>query len=125
MEKLKTARQAFLTLEQGLRITEQHELKRDAIIQRFEYTVDTVWKATKETLLRTYSVDVRYPKEAFQRAFTVNLITEEICAALLKAVDDRNISSHTYSMAKADEIYSRIPNHAVAIGQLLAAMENA
>ena len=122
MEKLKSARQAYNTLHEALAFAE-HELKRDAVIQRFEYTADTAWKAAKETLLQRCSVDVRYPKEAFQKAFIASIITEEICAALLKAVDDRNLTSHTYSLLKADEIYSRIPAHAKAFSQLLDALE--
>lgn len=124
MEKLKSARQAHSTLQAALALAE-HELKRDAVIQRFEYTADTSWKAAKEILLRRYSIDVRYPKEAFQNAFTVSLIAEDVCLALLKAVDDRNLTSHTYSLLKAEEIYSRIPKHAAAFGQLLDALEKA
>lgn len=124
MEKLTQARQAYRTLHEALACAE-HELKRDAVIQRFEYTADTAWKAAKETLLRRYSMDVRYPKEAFQKAFTAALITEEVCAALLRAVDDRNLTSHTNSLLKADEIYARIPAHATAFAKLLDALEAA
>jgi hypothetical protein len=124
MEKLVSARQAYSTLEQALGAAE-HELKRDAVIQRFEYTTDTSWKAAKEILRSRFSVDVRYPKEAFQKSFLVGLVNEEVCAALLKVVDDRNLSSHTYSMTTADEIYARIPDHAAALRTLLSALENA
>ena len=125
MEKLSSARQAFITLETGLHFTVEHELKRDAVIQRIEYTADTTWKAAKEVLLRRYSLDVRFPKEAFQKCFLVGLVNEETCAALLRLVDDRNITAHTYSMAKAEEIYGRIPAHAATLGKLLSALENA
>jgi nucleotidyltransferase substrate binding protein (TIGR01987 family) len=121
MEKLNTARQAHQTLLTALAYPE-HELKRDAVVQRFEYTADSVWKATKEVLLRRNSVDVRYPKEAFQKAFLVGLISENLCTALLKVVDDRNYTSHTYSEIKVTEIYGRIPAHAAVIGELLDAL---
>jgi nucleotidyltransferase substrate binding protein (TIGR01987 family) len=124
MEKLSTARQAWLTLEQALR-AEEHELKRDAVIQRFEYTADATWKAAKEVMLRRFSMDVRYPKEAFQKAFLVGLVDEANCAALLDVVDDRNLTSHTYSLLKADEIFARIPLHADVLDKLLSALENA
>ncbi len=124
MERLTSALQAHRTLQEALLLPE-HALKRDATIQRFEYTADTAWKAAKETLLRRHSVDVRFPKEAFQKCFLVGLVTEEVCAALLKAVDDRNLSSHTYSETRAEEIYSRIPAHAQAFARLLEVLETA
>jgi nucleotidyltransferase substrate binding protein (TIGR01987 family) len=122
MEKLNTARKAHHTLVQAIAFP-KHELKRDAVVQRFEYTADSAWKAAKEILLRHHSLDVRYPKEAFQKTFLVGLISENLCAALLSAVDDRNYTSHTYSEIKVTEIYGRIPAHSDAFGELLTALE--
>lgn len=44
-ERLTIARQALDTLDEVLAIAEPSQIVRDAAIQRFEYTLEAVWKA--------------------------------------------------------------------------------
>lgn len=118
MEKLATAERALVTLQEALR--EPYSVYiRDATIQRFEYTSEAAWKALQAYLLRVEKVEARHPRGCYQEAFTIGLVDESLCLALQKALDDRNLASHTYVEALAKYIYARIPQHVSALGQLL------
>lgn len=67
---------------------------RDALIQRFEFTFETAWKAAYRWL-RARGADVA--EEAFAvlpRAFANRLVTDEGAWNLMRKM--RNLTSHTY-----------------------------
>ncbi len=88
-----------------------YQWMRNSEIQCFEYTIDTLWKLLKEYLLYAYkvSVEVPTPKKVFRECLNVNFITDEEFAQLLKAIDARNVTSHTYHEELAEEISKDIP----------------
>ncbi|MFH1499449.1 MAG: HI0074 family nucleotidyltransferase substrate-binding subunit [Verrucomicrobiota bacterium] len=119
MEKLTQARRALSTLDDVLR-QPLDEFVRDATLQRFEYTTEAVWKALQTHLRQREKVEERHPRGVFNTAFKLGLITEGHCLALQAAVDDRNLTSHTYVEGLAKMIHARVPAHAQAFRELLA-----
>lgn len=122
MERLKLAREnahhALETLEQIL--TEPvSTIVRDASIQRFEYTFETVWKLLKVYLLEIQGIDAGSPKACFREAFKVGILTQEQTEQGMKMTDDRNLTSHTYIEAVAAAVYSRIHIYAGLMRLLL------
>jgi nucleotidyltransferase substrate binding protein (TIGR01987 family) len=115
MERLKRAREnaryALNTLEQILK-EPVGTIVRDASIQRFEYTFETVWKLLKVYLLEMQGVDAGSPKACFREAFKVGILTQEQTEQGMKMTDDRNLTSHTYIEAIAALVYSRLHAHA-------------
>lgn len=80
----------------------------DASIRRFGFTVDLSLKLLKR-ILESERVEVQFPKEVLQEAYKGKLIDDE--TLWLQMLKDRNLSSHTYNQALADEIYERIQGY--------------
>ena len=90
---------------------QEAQILQDSLIQRFEYSVDTVWKYLKEYLYVKKGVEEVHPKSIFRECLKAKLINKEESEQLIKMVDDRNLTSHTYNEILAKDIGSRIPKH--------------
>lgn len=95
---------------------------RDALIQRFEFTFESAWKAAYRWL-RARGVAVG--DEAFAvlpRALALGLIADE--AAWAEMRQKRNLTSHTYDEALAVEVAAFVRARAVALfDELLATLQ--
>jgi len=79
---------------------------RDGVIQRFEFTTELAWKATREYLLDQGFVEVNSPKSVMKEAFSYGLIkNDEIWVQIL---NDRNLTSRIYKEDISIEICNRI-----------------
>ena len=79
---------------------------RDGVIQRFEFTTELAWKATREYLLDQGFVEINSPKAVMKEAFCYGLIkNDEIWVQIL---NDRNLTSHIYKEDVSIEICNRI-----------------
>ncbi len=90
---------------------------RDASIQRFEYTVDTCWKALKVILLEKYGIEVSSPKETMRAAFKENIINND--PLWLQMIDDRNATSHIYNENLAEKIFSHFYHYDKLFAELV------
>lgn len=117
-ERIETASAALSTLEEALR-EPFSKLVRDAAIQRFEYTHETVWKAAQAYLAEREGERQNTPKAAFRACFRAGLIDEEQGRLAVEMVDDRNRTSHTYKEAIAQRIFERLPAYAALMRELL------
>jgi nucleotidyltransferase substrate binding protein (TIGR01987 family) len=77
----------------------------DATIQRFEFTFELAWRFLRDYFFER-DIELNYPKEVLQQAFSVNLINNE--NIWIKMLKDRNMTSHTYDERLANEIFLRI-----------------
>ena len=84
------------------------EIVRDATIQRFEYTFESFWKFLKEYLRECEGIICNSPKSCFREVQSSGLITEQQALNCLQMSDDRNLTSHTYIEAVAEQIFRRI-----------------
>ena len=76
-KKYKSASRALGTL--GEVLNEEYSLiVRDAAIQRFEYTYETVWKTIKVYLREDEGIVANPPKSVFREALTTRLLSDEI-----------------------------------------------
>jgi nucleotidyltransferase substrate binding protein (TIGR01987 family) len=80
----------------------------DASIQRFEFTIELLWKLLKRILVFE-GIETTSPKHVLQEAYQTKLIDDE--QLWLNMLTDRNLTSHTYDEELADEIYSRIKKY--------------
>lgn len=81
---------------------------RDGAIQRFEFCIELAWKTTREYLLAQGFSDINSPKSVMREAYAYNIIDDE--QLWVKALNDRNLTSHVYDETTADEIFTRICN---------------
>ena len=75
-------------------------LERAGLIRLFEISFELAWKTLKDMLLYE-GYDVNSPKSAIKQAFANGIITEG--ELWIKALDGRNLFSHTYSNDLAEE----------------------
>ncbi len=92
-------------LQEGLLCDDSVDVKSDAVIQRFEFTIELFWKVLKK-ILATQEIEVFTPREVMQNAYQAKLIDDEdVWIAMLK---DRNATSHVYNENDAYQIFKRI-----------------
>ena len=126
MEKLKERLEVF---EAALKTLEEinrqpaSTIVRDATIQRFEYTTETAWKALKHFLLEHEGIECNTPKGCARECFKAGLLDEEETNELLRLINDRNLSSHTYIQELAQKIASTIPEYTCLLRKIADRIE--
>jgi nucleotidyltransferase substrate binding protein (TIGR01987 family) len=80
----------------------------DGTIQRFEFCYEQAWK-TLQRFARFMGFDPRSPRDVFRVAYKQGWIEDE--DLWLSMLNDRNLTSHTYRVALALEIYSRVKSY--------------
>ncbi|MCX6132092.1 MAG: HI0074 family nucleotidyltransferase substrate-binding subunit, partial [Proteobacteria bacterium] len=75
------------------------DVVRDATILRFEFCVELAWKSAKKILGTSSSA----PKTVI-REMAQNSLIEDV-EFWLEAIDQRNLSSHTYKEDLAEQVY--------------------
>jgi nucleotidyltransferase substrate binding protein (TIGR01987 family) len=92
---------AFLLLEESVQMEEYTKIERAGLIQFFEITFELSWKLLKD-YLESSGYLVKSPRDAIKKAFQVEIIQEG--HHWIDALDDRNITVHTYNEELAEEI---------------------
>ncbi|MCE5286495.1 MAG: nucleotidyltransferase substrate binding protein [Pelosinus sp.] len=101
-------------------------MERDAIIQRFEFTFEAVWKAAQSYLRAVEGMDIASPKGVVRACREVGIFNETDSILALKMTDDRNLTVHTYNEPLAIAIYERIPGYYLLLdGWLMKMAERA
>ena len=95
-----------------LNLDDEMDIKRDAVIQRFEFTFELLWKLIKKIAKRE-QIDVVSPRSAFKVGFRLQIINDEKQAFSL--IEARNLMSHVYSQEYADNVYDLINKSAVKV----------
>lgn len=108
-ERIDAAERAVGRLNEALRRPDPGDIERDAAIQRFEFTFETVWKAAQACLQTIEGVDAASPKSVIRACREIGLLDATDAVLALRMADDRNLTVHTYNESLAEQIYSRIP----------------
>lgn len=96
---LKNFQKAIQRLEEAL-LQPKTEFMRDSVIQRFEFCVELAWKAAK----RSMGTQTSSPKDVI-REMAQSAYIEDV-SLWLRAIDMRNLSSHTYEEDLAEKVYA-------------------
>lgn len=102
-EKIEQFNSALKTLEE-LMTEKKTNVIRDASIQRFEYSVETFWKALKVYLKENKGIDAPTPKDAVRKSGSADLFSSDEVEFALEMIDDRNETSHLYNQKRADAL---------------------
>lgn len=101
---------ALLQLEAMLKETNRPDYFDDALIQRFEFTLEMFWKLLRMVVAGITDEDPAFPKQTFTLAFQAKLIDQpHVWENMLK---DRNTVAHTYDENYAHEVAQRVPTYA-------------
>lgn len=95
-------------LEAALAIPELDIIQRAGLIQFFEISFELSWKTLKDYLEEQGFVDVKSPRTAIKKAFEINLVSDG--HTWLQALEDRNLTAHTYDEETAIEVVQLIRN---------------
>ena len=84
---------------------------RDSSIQRFEYSVDTLWKYLKIYLEIKYNIIVTIPAPAniVRESSKLKIITEKNAEIVLEMIKSRNMTSHIYQEEIAEVLAQSLP----------------
>ena len=107
IERQAEVRNAAARLQEAVAQPES-SIVRDAVIQRFEFSFELVWKTLKLYLERQ-GHECGGPRPTLKKAFAEGLIaTPEEADVWLQMLDDRNLTSHAYDEALATRIYQHV-----------------
>lgn len=120
--RLEIARTALSTLREVLG-EPKTSIVRDAAIQRFEYSFETVWKAAQRHLRDREGLEHPSPSRVVRACHALGLLDESQARLGLRMVEDRNLTVHTYNERLAEEIYSRLASYSTLMEAWLDAMD--
>jgi nucleotidyltransferase substrate binding protein (TIGR01987 family) len=115
-ERLDDFGRAFARLGEVMKLPVD-DIVRDAAIQRFEFTYETAWKAMK-LYLEFKGLDVRNPQDTLRAALQQGLIDDGNAWSMLH--EKRNLTSHTYNEATANEVYEFVKRDGLRLFEYLA-----
>ena len=96
---------AFTLLDQAIEIAAPSEVERAGIIQFFEMSFELAWKLLKD-YLEAEGFTIRSPRDALKQAFQAHLIEDG--HIWIDALQDRNLTAHTYDEATAIAVEDKI-----------------
>lgn len=120
---------AILSFEKSLEIDLKKfsEFEGDIIkngqIQKFEYTIELLWKTLKKFFEVKREKIFLYPKDVIKACFAEELIDENNYLILIDAIESRNLLSHVYKIEMFDLIYPQLNLYAKAIRYTVTAIE--
>ncbi len=103
--------EAHCRLKEAVNLKQETDIKRDAVIKRFEFTYELLWKTYKK-IARLQKLDYFSPKACFQFAFKSGLIEDE--QLFVEIIDARNKTTHVYSEEEAKKIYNFVKEKVIS-----------
>lgn len=98
---------AFNLLDRTVKIENLSEVEKGGLIQFYEVCFELAWKIMKD-YLESEGYIVKTPKQTIRQAFQIELIDDG--ELWLMALEDRNLTSHTYDESTTDKIVNKILN---------------
>lgn len=111
-ERINTAQRALTKLHELAVKPDLSDVERDALIQRFEFSFELLWKCAKEYLYVVEGIDAASPKKVIRCCRELGLLDDEQTREALQMADDRNLTTHTYDETFAQAVEERIRRYA-------------
>lgn len=115
-QRFQNFERSYQLLEDTLRISRPSDAERAGLIQFFEMTFELGWKLMKD-YLEDQGFSVNSPKEAIKQAFQSELIEDG--HGWVDALNDRNLTTHTYQEETAVKVEQKIRNDYFTLLQAL------
>lgn len=111
-ERFELAQKALNKLHELAVKPDLSDVERDALIQRFEFSFELLWKCAKEYLYVVEGIDAASPKKVIRCCRELGLLDDEQTREALQMADDRNLTTHTYDETFAQAVVERIRRYA-------------
>jgi len=98
-------KRAFSLLESVIDQDELNDAERAGLIKFFEMAFELSWKLLKD-YLEAEGYNVKSPREAIKQAFQIGIIEDG--QTWLIALEDRNLTTHTYDEETAKKVEQSI-----------------
>ncbi|WP_278675201.1 HI0074 family nucleotidyltransferase substrate-binding subunit [Acidaminococcus fermentans] len=108
---MKTAQRALAKLHELAVKSDLSDVERDALIQRFEFSFELLWKCAKEYLYVVEGIDAASPKKVIRCCRELGMLDDRQTLEALQMVDDRNLTTHTYDETFAKAVVERIRSY--------------
>jgi nucleotidyltransferase substrate binding protein (TIGR01987 family) len=95
-------------LEEAMKINNPDIIQRAGLIQFFEMSFELAWNTLKDYLEEQGFIDVKSPRAAIKKAFETGLVADG--HTWLQALEDRNLTSHTYDENTTNQVVELIRN---------------
>ena len=107
MERQANAKDSVARLLKAV-VLPKNEIVRDAVIQRFEFSYEAVWKALQIYLVHQ-GHECPGSRSVVRKAFAERFIsTAEEADLWFQMIVDRNLTSHAYDEELSERIYAHI-----------------
>jgi len=93
-------------LQEGIKIKNRDIIQKAGLIQFFEISIELSWNLLKDFLEEQGFHDLKSPRDSIKKAFEVALIQNG--HIWLQALNNRNMTSHTYDEEMADKVVEEI-----------------
>ena len=100
-QRFQNFEKSFQQLAAGLNIPNRSNIERAGLIQYFELTFELAWKTLKD-YLESQGYQVSTPRDVLKQAFQINILKDG--HSWLEALDDRNLTAHTYDEITAMKV---------------------
>jgi len=104
-QRFENYQSSLVELREAVSIENPSKVERAGLIQLFEISFELAWKTLKD-LLFYEGYDVNSPRSSLRQAFAAGIITDG--ELWLRALDDRNLTTHTYNEEKAQHAIENI-----------------
>jgi nucleotidyltransferase substrate binding protein (TIGR01987 family) len=108
---------AFGQLERFVSEKDLNEMEKQGLIKAFEYTFELAWKTLQDLFKDKGYTGIVGPRPVIEQAFQDGYITDG--KGWMNMQISRNLTSHTYDEATANEIISSIRSSYVSLMQEL------
>lgn len=82
------------------------DLEKQGLIQAFEFTHELAWNVMKDYFFYQGNPDINGSRDAIREAFRLGLLADG--EGWMETIKSRNLTSHTYNQAVADDIALRV-----------------
>jgi nucleotidyltransferase substrate binding protein (TIGR01987 family) len=94
-------------------------------IQKFEFTIELLWKTVQVFLFEVDGVDVVTPKAVAKEFVEAGYCDYEVYELFIQAINDRNQLSHIYRQEMAESIWQRLPEYVSLAEKIVSAISAA
>jgi len=104
-QRFRNFEKAFLLFERTLEIRNPSEVEKGGFIHFYEMAFELAWKLMKD-YLEDQGLTANSPRQAIKQAFQSGVIDNG--QQWIDALEDRNLTTHTYDESTADKVVSAI-----------------
>jgi nucleotidyltransferase substrate binding protein (TIGR01987 family) len=108
-QRFSNYRRAFASLAAAVELARARplsDLEKQGLIQAFEFTHELAWNVMRDYFAYQGNTAITGSRDAVREAFSKGLLNDG--ERWMEMLQSRNLTSHTYNQAVADEIAARI-----------------